>query len=86
MAVGSSNRPLAAQPGVARVRGTGPTILNPLPDHYDEADKQPGNGSGNHHQTDKANRAKHDIAHRDLAGDRGLSNRLDDDRAGLGTG
>ena len=71
---------------MARIRGTSRAIPQPLPEHYDEADKQPGNGSGNHHETDKADRAKHNIAHRDFTGHRGLSDRLDNDGARLGAG
>jgi hypothetical protein len=70
-------------PGIG---GAGFAIPRSLSDHHDEAYQQPGNGGGNHHQTNKANRAKHDVAHCDLAGDGGLSNRLDDDGARLGTG
>ena len=69
---------------MAGVRGTSAAIPQPLPDHHDEADEQPRDSGGNHHQTDKADCTKHDVAHRNFASDRRLSDRLDDDGAGLG--
>jgi hypothetical protein len=71
---------------VTRIGRTSLTVPQPLSDYDDEADEQPRNGGGNHDEADETDRAKHDIAHRDLAGNGRLPDRLDDDRAGLGTG
>ena len=76
---------LTAQLGVAGVGGAGVAIPQAFPDDNDETDEQPRNRGGNHDQTDKADRAKHDVAHRDFASDGRLSDRLDNDGAGLGT-
>jgi len=74
---------LTAQLGVAGVGGAGVAIPQAFPDDHDETDEQARNGGGNHDQTDKADRAKHDVAHRDFASNRRLADGLDDDRTGL---
>jgi hypothetical protein len=70
-------------PGISRPR---PAVAQPLADDHNEPDEQARNGGGNHDEADKADRAQHDVAHRDLTGDGGLPDGLDDDRAGLAPG
>ena len=69
---------------MAGIGGPCIAIPQPFPDDDDETDEQPRNRGGNHNQTDKADCTKHDVAHRNFASDRRLSDRLDDDGAGLG--
>jgi len=64
---------------MARIGRTGSAIARALTQHDDQTDEQPGNGGGNHHDTDKTDGPEDDVTHGDLARDRRLVDRLDDD-------
>src|ERR1041385_4971725 len=71
-------RELTSKSRMAGVGGAGGAIACALTQHDDQTDEQPGNGGGDHHDTDKTDGPEDDVTHCDLARDRRLVDRLDD--------